>query len=45
LIGNTAWPLELRVAHAIEILFQNAPFAAIALLLLKTRAVKPSPAV
>lgn len=45
LIGNTVWPLELRVAHAIEILFQNAPFAVIALTLLKTRAAKPSAAV
>jgi len=43
LIGNTAWPAELRVAHAVEIVFQNAPFAAIALTLLKTRAAKPSP--
>jgi hypothetical protein len=45
LVGNTAWPLELRIAHTIEILFQNAPFAAVALAILKTRAVKPSPAI
>jgi hypothetical protein len=43
LLDNTAWPLELRIAHAIEILFQNALFALIALAILKTRAPKPSP--
>jgi hypothetical protein len=37
LLSNTDWPLELRVAHAIEILLQNAPFAAVALMLFKTR--------
>lgn len=40
LLSNTDWPLELRVAHAIEILLQNAPFAAVALMLLKTRAIE-----
>lgn len=44
LLGNTAWPLELRIAHAIEILFQNAIFAAVALAILKTRAAKSPPA-
>lgn len=40
LVGNAEWPLELRVAHAIEILFQNGLFAAVALAILKTPAAK-----
>lgn len=40
LLANTDWPLELRIAHAVEILLQNATFAAIALMLLKTRPIE-----
>lgn len=40
LLSNTDWPIELRVAHAIEILLQNAPFAAIALTLMKIRPIE-----
>lgn len=37
LIGNSDWPLDMRIAHTIEIILQNATFAAFALWLLGTR--------
>jgi hypothetical protein len=38
LVGNSAWPLDMRIVHTIEIILQNGPFAAVALLLFRTRA-------
>lgn len=37
LLGNTAWPTELRLIHAIEIVLQNAPFGLAAYALFRTR--------
>jgi hypothetical protein len=37
LVGNSDWPLDMRIAHTIEIILQNAPFAAFALWLFGTR--------
>lgn len=37
LVGNSDWPLDMRIVHTIEIILQNGPFAAVALLLFRTR--------
>lgn len=40
LVGNSDWPFDMRIAHTIEIVLQNAPFAAFALWLFGTRTVE-----
>lgn len=39
LVGNSIWPLDMRIVHTVEIILQNAPFAAAALWLFRTRTV------